>query len=54
MSISAAGQIGGEHCVSRAQANRVNAALRTAASRHVTVVAASGSGGPVSRADGTG
>jgi len=43
MSISAAGQVGGEHCVSRAQVNSVNAALQTAASRHVTVVAASGS-----------
>jgi subtilase family serine protease len=47
MSISAAGQIGGEHCVSRAQARRVNAALRIAASRHVTVVAASGDIGAV-------
>jgi subtilase family serine protease len=42
MSISAAGQIGGEHCVGRAQASSVNAALQTAASRHMTVVAASG------------
>jgi subtilase family serine protease len=47
MSFSAAGQIGGEHCVSRAQAGSVNAALRTAASRHVTVVAASGDIGAV-------
>jgi subtilase family serine protease len=47
MSISAAGQIGGEHCVSRAQANSVNAALQTAASRRVTVVAASGDVGAV-------
>ena len=47
MSISAAAQIGGEHCVSRAQAASVNAALHTAASRHVTVVAASGDIGPV-------
>jgi subtilase family serine protease len=47
MSISAAGQIGGEHCVSRAQASSVNAALQTAASRHVTVVAASGDIGAV-------
>src|SRR3984957_16985994 len=47
MSISAAGQIGGEHCVSRAQANSVNAALQAAASRHVTVVAASGDIGAV-------
>jgi subtilase family serine protease len=47
MSLSAAGQIGGEHCVSRAQTNSVNAALQTAASRHVTVVAASGDIGAV-------
>jgi subtilase family serine protease len=47
MSISAAGQIGGEHCVSRAQAESVNAALQAAASRHVTVVAASGDIGAV-------
>jgi subtilase family serine protease len=42
MSISAAGQIGGEHCVSRAQAGRLNAALQAAVSRGMTVVAASG------------
>ena len=47
MSISAAAQIGGEHCVSRAQANSVNAALQTAARSHVTVVAASGDIGAV-------
>jgi subtilase family serine protease len=47
ISISAAGQIGGEHCVSRAQVKVVNAALQTAASRHVTVVAASGDIGAV-------
>jgi subtilase family serine protease len=47
MSISAAAQIGGEHCVSRAQVNSVNAALQTAASRHVTVVAATGDIGAV-------
>src|SRR5258706_528860 len=47
MSPSAAGQIGGDHCVSRAQASSVNAALQTAASRHVTVVAASGDIGAV-------
>src|SRR5580692_8509348 len=47
MSISAAGQIGGEHCVSRAQADSVNAALAAAAGRHVTVVAASGDIGAV-------
>jgi subtilase family serine protease len=42
MSISAAGQIGGEHCVSRAQADRLNTALQAAVSRGMTVVAASG------------
>jgi subtilase family serine protease len=42
MSISAAGQIGGEHCASRAQAGRVNAALQTAGNRGMTIVAASG------------
>jgi subtilase family serine protease len=42
MSISAAGQIGGEHCVSRAQAGTVNAAVRAAVDRGMTVVAASG------------
>jgi subtilase family serine protease len=42
MSISAAAQIGGERCVSRAQANSVNAALQTAIDRGTTVVAASG------------
>src|SRR6266568_4413273 len=47
MSLSAAGQIGGEHCVSRAQASSMNAALQTAASRQVTVVAASGDIGAV-------
>jgi subtilase family serine protease len=48
MSISAAGQIGGEYCVNRAQAASVNAALQEAADRHVTVVAASGDTGVVS------
>jgi len=47
MSISAAGQIGGEHCVSHAQADSVNAALQEAMSRHVTVVAATGDIGAV-------
>jgi subtilase family serine protease len=42
MSISAAGQIGGEHCVSRAQADSVNAALQGAVNRGMTAVAASG------------
>ncbi|MGH3259474.1 MAG: S53 family peptidase [Streptosporangiaceae bacterium] len=47
MSVSAAGQVAGEHCISRAQADRVNAALAEAVSRHVTVVAASGDVGVV-------
>ena len=47
MSISAAGQVGGEQCVSRAQAESVNGALQTAASRHVTIVAATGDIGAV-------
>ena len=42
MSISAAGQIGGEQCVSHAQASSVNAALRAAVRQGMTVVAASG------------
>jgi subtilase family serine protease len=42
MSISAAGQIGGEGCVSRAQAGSVNRALQAAVDRGMTVVAASG------------
>jgi len=42
MSISAAGQIGGEHCVSRAQAGHLNTAVQAAVSRGLTVVAASG------------
>ncbi len=48
ISLSAAGQIGGEHCVTRAQVGRVHAALQAAASRHVTVVAASGDLGAAS------
>jgi subtilase family serine protease len=48
MSISAAGQIGGEYCVNRAQADSVNTALQEAADRHMTVVAASGDTGAVS------
>jgi subtilase family serine protease len=42
ISISAAGQIGGEHCVTREQVARLHAALQAAAARWVTVVAASG------------
>jgi subtilase family serine protease len=45
ISASEAGQVGGEHCGSRAQARSVNAALQEAASRQVTVVAASGDTG---------
>jgi subtilase family serine protease len=45
ISASEAGQVGGEHCVSRAQARSVHAALQQAAGRHVTVVAASGDTG---------
>jgi subtilase family serine protease len=48
MSISAAGQIGGEHCVSRAQADTVNAASQAAVDRGMTVVAASGDTGAAS------
>lgn len=47
ISVSAAGQVGGEHCVTSAQAQRVHAALQAAANRHVTVVAASGDIGAV-------
>lgn len=41
MSVSLAGQVGGEHCITPAEAASVNAALQAAASRQVTVVAAS-------------
>jgi subtilase family serine protease len=44
ISISAAR---GEHCFTGAEVTQMNAALRTAASRHVTVVASSGDVGPV-------
>jgi subtilase family serine protease len=44
ISISAAE---GEHCFTTAEVARLNAALQTAASRHVTVVAGSGDIGPV-------
>ena len=47
ISISAAGQAGGEHCDTPAQVARLHAALRAAASHHVTVVAASGDVGVV-------
>ncbi len=42
ISISAAGQTGGEHCDTAAEVERLNTALKTAAARHVTVIAASG------------
>ena len=45
ISLSPAGQIGGEHCVDRAQLTRLNAALQDDAAHHVTVVAASGDTG---------
>ena len=45
ISLSPAGQIGGEHCVTHAQLTQLNAALRTDADHHVTVVAASGDSG---------
>jgi subtilase family serine protease len=47
ISISAAGQTGGEHCDSRAEVTALHAALRNAANHHVTVVAASGDVGAV-------
>ena len=42
ISISAAGQTGGEHCDTRAEVARLHSALRAAVGHHVTVVAASG------------
>jgi subtilase family serine protease len=45
ISLSAAGEIGGEHCVTNAQLTRLNAVLQTDADHHVTVVAASGDAG---------
>ena len=47
ISISAAGQTGGEHCDSRAQVTQLNTALQSAAQKHVTVVVASGDVGSV-------
>jgi subtilase family serine protease len=47
ISISAAGQVGGEHCVTAKQAVSVHAALKAAADHHVTVVAAAGDVGAV-------
>jgi len=45
ISLSPAGQIGGEHCVDHAQVAQLNAALQADADHHVTVVAASGDSG---------
>jgi subtilase family serine protease len=45
ISLSPAGQIGGEHCVDHAQVTQLNAALQTDADHHVTVVAATGDTG---------
>jgi subtilase family serine protease len=42
ISLSPAGQIGGEHCVDHAQVTQLNAALQGDLDHHVTVVAASG------------
>ena len=47
ISISAAGQTGGEHCDTPSEVDRLNAALKDAAGRHVTVIAASGDIGAV-------
>ena len=47
ISISAAGQTGGEHCDTPAEVKRLHAALEVAAARHVTVIAASGDIGAV-------
>jgi subtilase family serine protease len=47
ISISAAGQTGGEHCDTQAEVDRLNSALQAAAARHVTVIAASGDIGTV-------
>jgi subtilase family serine protease len=45
ISLSPAGQIGGEHCVDHAQLTQLNAALQADASHQVTVVAATGDTG---------
>lgn len=47
ISISAAGQTGGEHCDSHAEVTALHVALQGAAQHHVTVVAASGDIGVV-------
>ena len=45
ISISGAGQTGGEHCATRAEVAGLNSALQAAAGHHVTVVAAAGDTG---------
>jgi subtilase family serine protease len=45
VSASEGGQVGGEQCTTRTDAERVDAVLRADASRHVTVVAAAGDSG---------
>jgi subtilase family serine protease len=45
ISLSPAGQIGGEHCVTHAQLSQLNGALQADADHHVTVVAATGDAG---------
>ena len=45
ISLSPAGQIGGEHCVDHAQLTQLNAALHDDAGHHVSVVAATGDSG---------
>jgi subtilase family serine protease len=47
VSISAAGQTGGEHCDTPTETDRLHAALKAAVARHVTVIAASGDIGAV-------
>ena len=47
ISISAAGQTGGEHCDTPSQVTRLNTTPQAAATRHVTVIAASGDIGAV-------
>ena len=47
ISISAAGQTGGEHCDTSTEVDRLNSALQAAAARHVTVIVASGDIGAV-------
>jgi subtilase family serine protease len=42
ISLSPAGQVGGEHCVDHAQVTQLNAALEDDEAHHVTVVAATG------------